>query len=91
MSILERNLGMAINFPNGLIARECEWRFCSLTSENAHEVFVDAMRKRQTDPESVEFFSRLPKSLRALGYATPPMQIQMEANSDNGRQTLLNR
>jgi hypothetical protein len=58
-------------YPNGLIARACESEFCRLEPQVAHEHFVTAMRQRTTDASTVDFVSRLPQCLRAIGYATP--------------------
>ncbi len=71
VEIIEEMLRAPLRYPNGLIARKCEEAFCRLTSEQAHQHFVNALRRRHTDPLTVEFVSHLPQSLRALGYATP--------------------
>ncbi len=71
MEIIERTLQVPIQYPNGIIPRKCEEQFCKLNPEEAHRHFVNAMRHRQTDPQTVDFVSQLPQSLRVLGYATP--------------------
>lgn len=57
--------------PNGLVDAHYEGLFGQLSSEQAHRALVAAMRKRTTGAESVEYLKALPRSLRALGYATP--------------------
>jgi hypothetical protein len=71
VKITEELLQMPMRYPNGLIARKCEEEFCRLRPEQAHQRFVNAMRKRYTDPHTVDFVSQLPHCLRALGYGTP--------------------
>jgi hypothetical protein len=71
VEIVEAVLHGPLRCPNGIIARKCEEHFCRLNPEQAHQLFVDAMRRRKTDPQTVAFVSQLPQSLRALGYATP--------------------
>jgi hypothetical protein len=71
VELIEGVLQAPLSYPNGIIARKCEEHFRKLESEQAHQFFVDVMRRRQTDPQTVAFVSRLPPSLRALGYATP--------------------
>jgi hypothetical protein len=71
VQIVEDVLHGPLGYPNGIIARKCEEHFCRLNPEQAHQLFVDAMRRRKTDPQTVAFVSQLPQSLRALGYATP--------------------
>jgi hypothetical protein len=71
VELIEGVLQAPLSYPNGIIARKCEEHFCRLGSGQAHQFFVDVMRRRQTDPQTVAFVSQLPQSLRALGYATP--------------------
>ena len=71
VEIIENLLRVPLRYPNGVIARKCEEEFCRFTAEQAHQHFVNALRRRHTDPHTVEFVSQLPPSLRALGYATP--------------------
>lgn len=63
--------GAVPSMPNGLIAAYCETLFNQLTVEQAHKALVKALKARTTDKSNVDFISRLPSSLRALGYATP--------------------
>lgn len=69
--VVEKSLQSSLNYPNGLIAKKCEEYFRTIAAEEAHHIFVDAMRRRQTDAQTAEFISQLPRCLRALGYATP--------------------
>jgi hypothetical protein len=71
VEIAEAVLQHPLQYPNGIVARKCEECFSKLHPGQAHQLFVDAMRRRQTDPQTVAFVSQLPQSLRALGYATP--------------------
>lgn len=68
---IESNICAVPAMPNGLIAAYCETLFNQLTTEQAHTAFVKALKARTTDQSHVDFVSRLPSSLRALGYATP--------------------
>jgi hypothetical protein len=68
---VEAALHIKLDYPNGIIAKKCEEYFCKFAPEEAHSIFVDAMRRRQTDPQTSTFVSQLPRCLRALGYATP--------------------
>lgn len=68
---IEANIGAVPAMPNGLIGAYCETLFKQLTTEQAHTALVKALKARTTDKSHVDFVSRLPSSLRALGYATP--------------------
>lgn len=71
LSAIKSCLGEVPVMPNGLIGAYCEELFRQLTAEQAHKCFVKALKGRTTDKSNVDFVSRLPPSLRALGYATP--------------------
>jgi hypothetical protein len=71
MSAVEKHFGAQPELPNGLIDGHYRSLFVRLTGEQAHKVLVDAMRSRTTDPSTTTYLTALPKSLRALGYATP--------------------
>lgn len=64
-------LGEIPSMPNGLIGAHCEALFRQLSAEQAHKCFVHALKSRTTNKTDVDFVSKLPSSLRALGYATP--------------------
>lgn len=68
---VESVFGKLPPLPNGLIFKHCEELFQKLSSEQAHSLFVSALRRRTTDTNTVNFLSHLPVSLRVLGYATP--------------------
>jgi hypothetical protein len=71
LGAIESCLGEVPEMPNGLIGAYCENLFRQLSAEQAHKCFVKALKGRTTDKTNVDFVSRLPPSLRALGYATP--------------------
>ena len=71
VNAIESTLGAVPVMPNGLIATYCEALFKQLSNEQVHKCFVKALKARTTDKFNVDFVSRLPSSLRALGYATP--------------------
>jgi len=71
MDAVHERFGPQPTLPNGLVSKHYQQLFCQLSSAQAHEVLVAAMRARTTDDETVEFVSALPRSLRALAYATP--------------------
>jgi hypothetical protein len=71
MKVVHQHFGPQPALPNGLIDAHYRSLFRQLTSSHAHTALVAAMRARTTDADSVAFLSALPKSLRALGYATP--------------------
>ncbi|AQR68242.1 hypothetical protein BZG29_07625 [Janthinobacterium sp. LM6] len=71
LSATKELFGESPTLPNGVIAAYCEKLFLNLSPEEAHRVFVKALRARTTDKSTVDFISLLPPSLRALGYATP--------------------
>lgn len=68
---VHEHFGVQPELPNGLIGRHYEALFARLTSLQAHDAIVSAMRARTTDKETADFVSALPVSLRALAYATP--------------------
>lgn len=68
---IESYIGAVPVMPNGLIGTYCETLFKQLTAAQAHSAFIKALKSRTTDQSHVDFVSRLPSSLRALGYATP--------------------
>jgi hypothetical protein len=68
---LERRTGVPVIMPGGLLGQYCEQQFASIPSLELHDIFVDAMRKRSDAGLRDGFIHSLPKSLRALGYATP--------------------
>ena len=71
ITAIESCLGAVPTMPNGLIGAYCEELFQQLSVQQAHLYFVKALKARTTDKSNVDFVSRLPLSLRALGYATP--------------------
>jgi len=71
LTAIESATNCALSLPNGLIAKTCYELFSDFSPEMAHRIFVDALRRRQTSPKTVEFVIQLPSCLRALGYATP--------------------
>ncbi len=76
LSIIKSVHGATPAAPNGLIAELCEELFVKLPPEVFHQHFVKALKARTTDPITAEFVTRLPISLRALGYATPLTKSQ---------------
>lgn len=75
---VESIFGKLPSIPNGLIFKHCEELFKTLPSEQAHKLFVSALRRRTTDAATVDFLSHLPTSLRVLGYATPLSGVARE-------------
>jgi len=71
INAIEATLEPVPVMPNGLIGAHCEALFEQLSSKQAHACFVKALKSRTTDKSNVDFVSKLPSSLRALGYATP--------------------
>jgi hypothetical protein len=71
LAAIEELFGARPSLPNGLIASHCERLFSTVSSFDAHRIFVKTLRARTTDKNTVEFVAQLPPSLRALGYATP--------------------
>lgn len=78
MDAVHQHFGPQPAQPNGRIAGYYAALFCQLSSIQAHDVLVAAMRSRTTDSETVAFVSMLPASLRALAYATPLSRPQRE-------------
>lgn len=76
MDVVMRHFGEQPQLPNGTIFAHYERIFKMLTPEQAHEAFVRALRERTTDAATVDYVSSLPRSLRALGYATPLSSVQ---------------
>lgn len=68
---LEREIGKAIELPNGVIAQHCEDLFLSLPTEVTARIFLAALKSRGTAPAIADFVSALPPHLRVLGYETP--------------------
>lgn len=71
LSAIKHFFGESPDLPNGLIANYCEKLFCTLSPQQAHTIFVSALRSRTTNKNNVDFVTLLPLSLRALGYGTP--------------------
>lgn len=76
VSIAERISARVMEYPNGLIAKRCEEHFSALEASEAHDLFLEALRKRKTNSNMVSFVTQLPPSLRTLGYATPLSERQ---------------
>lgn len=76
--IVEQHFGPQPVLPNGLVHAHYRALFRQLSSLQAHVALVATMRARTTDEKSVAFLRALPKSLRALGYATPLSAPQRE-------------
>lgn len=76
--IVQEKFGPQPEIPNGLINAHYLKFFQELTSVEAHEVFVRAMKARMTSEEDISFLRAVPKSLRALAYATPLSRPQRE-------------
>lgn len=70
--------GVPVVKPSGIIQAYCGEIFREFTPLEAHAIFVNALRKRKTDGETVRFVTALPESLRVLGYATPLSGRQRE-------------
>lgn len=68
---LEKRMGQRIDMPNGIIGTWCEMQFRTIPPLELHDIFLEAMRKRSLDKFKDNFILRLPRSLRALGFATP--------------------
>ncbi len=64
------------DYPSGLIEARCEEIFSTFTPSESHDIFVNAARSRTTNSQTVSFVSRLPQSLRVLGYSTPLSERQ---------------
>ena len=71
LDAVHKHFGQQPPMPNGLVHQYYEKLFCLLTSGQAHDVLVSAMRARTTDSEMVQFVSAVPESLRVLAYETP--------------------
>jgi hypothetical protein len=71
MSVVQCHFGDQPDLPNGLIESHYRRLFETLSSAQAHEALISAMRARTTDESSVAYLNSLPRSLRALGYAAP--------------------
>jgi len=71
-----RYFGPQPELPNGSIFVHHERLFATLSAELAHDAFVKALVRRTNDADTVTYVSALPKSLRALGYATPLSMVQ---------------
>ncbi len=76
LSAISAYFGVVPSLPNGLIAGYCEKLFAEIPPLDAHKTYVKALRSRTTNESTIHFVSRLPASLRALGYATPLSGIQ---------------
>jgi hypothetical protein len=68
---LEHRTGQRIVMPNGIVGTWCEKQFMTIPSLELHDIFLEAMRKRSLEKFKDNFIHRLPRSLRALGFATP--------------------
>lgn len=71
MSVVTKYFGLQPQLPNGLVDAHYRALFAQLTSEQAHKALVSAMRARTTDHQTAAYLSALPRSMRALGFATP--------------------
>ena len=78
MSAVAHHFGRQPKLPNGAVFAYYESLFLQFTPEQAHETFVEALRNRTTDDATVRYLLALPKSLRALGYATPLSSVQRD-------------
>ena len=76
LAAIKNLFGSVPDLPNGLIHSHCERLFASITPNAAHDILVAALRARTTNANMVNFVSKLPPSLRTLGYATPLSQQQ---------------
>ncbi|MEM5338827.1 sce7726 family protein [Paraburkholderia azotifigens] len=74
----ESKLCATIEKPTAVIQAFCASVFSQFTPDEAHAIFVNALRNRKTDGATVRFVTSLPKSLRVLGYATPLSGRQRE-------------
>ncbi|WP_214658462.1 hypothetical protein, partial [Pseudomonas folii] len=78
ISALEEIEGHPIRLANGLIREHCQQLFSKLDTQTAHTLYLNALRKRSTNEESVKFLTSLPEYLRILGYATSLSNIQKQ-------------
>ncbi len=76
------------DLPNGHIAVE-SWRiFQQLSTDDAHKMFVEALRRRNTNGSVPSFLQQLPQSLRALGCGTPLTKLQQGYTLERLRETV---
>lgn len=68
---VHRHFGLQPAMPNALIGSYYYSLFKQLSSAQAHQALVSAIRARSVNTDMVSFLLALPTSLRALGYATP--------------------
>ena len=68
---LEKIHGVSIEMPNGIISSHCRALFSELTPATAHRIFTEALRRRGSQQHHESYIAHLPRSLKALGYATP--------------------
>ena len=78
IAAIEKINGHPIKLANGLIRKYCQEIFCKLDAQEAHRIYLEALRQRSTGEESVQFLKSLPEYLRVLGYATSLSKIQKE-------------
>ncbi|WP_415750701.1 sce7726 family protein [Delftia acidovorans] len=71
MKVIGAHFGPQPDLPNGMVDAHYRKLFSALTSHQAHEALISAMRARTTCDGFVSYLCELPSSLRALGYATP--------------------
>ncbi|HDT1287553.1 sce7726 family protein [Enterobacter asburiae] len=78
ISIIEDYTSSKISMPNGLVYKFCKDIFVSMQHNIANKYFINALKKRTTDKEFIDYIYSLPACLRALGYATPLSKKQKD-------------
>lgn len=78
VEIIEHYTSSKLNMPNGIVYNYCRDVFVSMPIEIANSYFLNAMKKRATDKDFIDYLYSLPACLRALGYATPLSKKQKD-------------
>ncbi|HGH4622087.1 sce7726 family protein [Enterobacter cloacae] len=78
ISIIEDYTSSKISMPNGLVYKFCKDIFVSMQHDTANKYFINALKKRTTDKEFIDYIYSLPACLRTLGYATPLSKKQKD-------------
>ncbi|WKW31835.1 sce7726 family protein [Pseudomonas viridiflava] len=67
---IKKITGEPIDIANGIVREHCQKIFENLDKKTAYDIYVEAMKKRTTESDFVDFLMLLPKHLRILAYAT---------------------
>lgn len=78
MNTVQKYFGPQPELPNTQTTQHYSELFCQLEQSQVHQALVTSLRQRTTSPDSANFISSMPTSLRSLAFAMPLSRPQRQ-------------